>query len=173
MVFTMHKGLKEPHVLLASSNPEKLIRNLIGILEQSALDKIRAEIDLNVKLLFQLGETHFRFATSINKSEWRQRISRLYYASYNVRRALILKYNGSYSTDIEDHKKIDDLPDEMNNASTYKSKLKNMREDRNLADYSHTADVADLLIPIDESEDLVREFIKDSKDYLNKYGVAL
>jgi len=97
------KGLSEPHVLLASSNPYKLIRNLSSILAPAEIDKIRTEIDSNVIALFELGMLHHKFAMSLAIREWRQNISRLYYAAYNVKRAISLKCDGTFSTDSSDH----------------------------------------------------------------------
>lgn len=133
------KGLKEPHVLLASGNARKLIRNLEDILSPLEIKKIEDEVDKNVVSLFLLGLSHYEFALSIGVSEWRQSISRLYYAAYNVKRSVSLKHDGSFSTDSGDHMKIDMLPDGFENLGTYKSRLKSLRDDRNLSDYSHLA----------------------------------
>ena len=103
----MHKGLKEPHLFNVASNPLKVIRNLTGILLAAELDKIRAEIDANVVGLYRLGQLHFTFARAVPALEWRQRVSRLYYGAYNVRRAIMLKYDGTFSTDSSDHQKTD------------------------------------------------------------------
>jgi len=169
----MHKGLKEPHVLLASSNPRKLLKNLAHVLDQAALDEIEAEVDANVTGLLILGESHLAFALTIPKGEWRQRISRLYYAVYNVKRAVSLKYDGSFSTDSSDHQKIDGLPPNFNNQATYSSKLKNLRDDRNLADYSHLAKESDLLIPCDDVESMANDFITDAKAFLKNLGLQI
>jgi hypothetical protein len=169
----MHKGLKEPHLFNAASNPLKIIRNLAGILLATELDKIRAEVDVNVVGLFRLGQMHYAFARSVAATEWRQRISRLYYGAYNVRRAVALKYDGTFSTDSSDHQNVDRLPDAVNNAATYRVKLKNLREDRNLADYNHLAQVADLLISPSDYEIMVTDFIEDATRYLTSQGVTL
>lgn len=106
----MHKGLKEPHVLLASSNAQKLLRNIAAVIGPDAVKKIQDEIDQNARGLFHLGGNHMAFAAGIPKSEWRQRISRFYYAAYNVKRAVSLKYDGTFSTDPSDHKKLTSYP---------------------------------------------------------------
>jgi hypothetical protein len=169
----MANGLPEPHVLLASSNPNKLIRNLSGILTSKQLEKIQKAVDENVQGLFKLGVKHYQFAISLQKSEWRQRTSRLYYAAYNIRRSVQLKHNGDYSTDSSDHKNVDSIPDALANAAAYRSKLKNMRDDRNLADYSHLATERDLLITVDEMEKTVEEFVRDAKNFLVAKGISL
>ena len=169
----MHKGLKEPHIFNAASNPLKLIRNLSGILAITELDKIRAEIDVNVVGLYRLGEVHYSFALTVPHGQWRQRISRLYYGAYNVRRAVALKHDGWFSTDAIDHQKVDSLPDALNNAATYRVQLKNLRDDRNLADYSHLARESDLLMSLNDYGVLVDSFIKDARAYLVSQGIVL
>lgn len=169
----MHKGLKEPHLFNASSNPVKLINNLSGILTIAELDKLRREIDSNVIELFGLGLSHFQFACAIDKAHWRQRISRLYYGAYNVRRAIALKHNGSFSTDSSDHSKVDSIPDSVNDVAIYKSRLVNLREDRNLSDYNHLATEADLISSPDDYQTLVSNFISDAKAYLATQGIQI
>jgi hypothetical protein len=169
----MHKGLKEPHLFNAASNPFKIIRNLAGILLVTELDKIRAEVDANVVGLFRLGQVHFVFARSVPAAEWRQRVSRLYYGAYNVRRAVALKYDGTFSTDSSDHQNVDKIPDAVNNAATYRVKLKNLREDRNLADYNHLAQETDLLVSPSDYEIMVTGFIQDAVQYLKSEGLTL
>lgn len=169
----MAKGFTEPHVLLASSNPQKLINNLKGILTDVELQKIQNAVNTDIKGLFSLGISHHSFAQKIEKLEWRQRVSRLYYAAYNIKRAIQLSDSGVYSTDSSDHQKIDDLPNSLTNAATYKSKLKNMRDDRNLADYSHLGTESDLLIKPDDMQLLVSDFIKDSEKFLSDKGIDL
>ena len=169
----MHKNLSEPHVLLASKDPQKLIRNLRGILTERQLGKIQQEIDKNVVWLFKLGLEHYSFAKTINNRNWRQRISRLYYGAYNIKRALQLKESGAFATDVSDHKTIDELPDALENVAVYKARLKTMRDDRNLADYSHLAREDDLLIPADETQDIVSELIVDAKKYFATKNIQL
>jgi hypothetical protein len=169
----MHKGLKEPHLFNAASNPLKIIRNLSGILLTTEIDKLHAEINANVIGLFKLGQAHFAFAQSVPNAEWRQRVSRLYYGAYNVRRAVALKYDGTFSTDSSDHQNVDKIPDSLNDAATYRIKLKNLREDRNLADYNHLAQETDLVVSPGEYEIMVTNFVQDAVQYLTSAGVAL
>ncbi len=169
----MHKGLKEPHLFNAAANPVKLLRNLTGILAAEELLKIQAEIDANVVGLYRLGDSHYQFALSIRPTEWRQRISRLYYAAYNVRRAVSLCHDGTFSSDSSDHQKMDSIPDAVANAATYRIKLKNLRDDRNLGDYNHLARETDLLSTAAEYELLVANFIADTAAYLGAKGLTV
>ena len=168
-----HKGIGEPHVLHAASNPHKMIRNVSGIIGPVATKLIEDEITRNVGLLFALGTAHHAFAVSLRRADWRQRISRLYYAAYNTKRAISLHYDGSFSTDSKDHEQIDRLPGGMDNEHTYKAKLKILRDDRNLADYSHLAHETDLLITPDDAQTLVTEFISDSRKFLMDRGILV
>jgi uncharacterized protein (UPF0332 family) len=171
--FMAHKGLNEPHVLLASSNPQMLARNLAGILSKRQISKINAAVSIEVKRLFELGEVHFEFARSTEGRHWRQKISRLYYGAYNARRALILCVKGEFSTDSKDHQAVDQLPKNFQNNATYAIKLKNLREDRNLSDYSHLANEADLILPVLEAQAVVSDFFRDVKEFLQGRGISI
>jgi hypothetical protein len=168
-----HKGLVEPHVLLASSNPIRLIKNLTYILSPDQIQKIEDEVNRNVVSLYTLGCSHYSFAMTVDKNEWRQVISRLYYAAYNVKRSVSLRCDGAYSTESSDHSKIEFLPNTLDNAEAYKLRLKNLRDDRNLADYSHSAVEDDLLHTVESARTMVTGFISDAKKFLMANGVQL
>ncbi len=169
----MHRGLKEPHIFLVSQNPMTLMRNLAGVLQPQQIKKNQIEVEENVMALLRLAYDHFEFAQSVPSIHWRQKVSRLYYAAYNGRRALMLKYDGSFSTDSSDHKNVDKLPDTLANCSMHKSKLKDLRDDRNLCDYSHLASETDLLMAANDAEVFVEGFLKDIKDFLGTQGMTL
>lgn len=166
-------NLKEPHLFNIGSNPLKVIRNLDGLLTPIEIEKIRREVVQNVIALFQLGEDHFAFAKTIANIYWRQKISRYYYSAYNIRRAVSLKYDGTFATDVSDHKKMDQIPEKVANVDIYRVRLANLREDRNLADYNHLAQESDLVISVADCETLVEEFRRDARLYLIGEGVAL
>lgn len=168
-----HKGLREPHILLASSNYKKLISNLSIILTEDEIRKIEDEVKKNVILLFSLGDSHYEFAMSLPISQWRQNISRLYYAAYNFKRAVTLINDGGFSTDASDHQKIDQLPGKIENIELYKAKFKNLRDDRNLCDYSHSATELDLLTNVTESRQIVTSFKNDVKLFLENHGITV
>ncbi len=164
-------AIKSPHILQASSNTRKMLENLRHFLDTSACNAIQQEIDKNVKALFLLGEEHFQFAKQTPKKLWRQRISRLYYGAYNVRRAVVLHNDGIYRTDASDHKNMHNIPDTFPNKDKYKIQLVTLRDDRNLADYDHDAGEPDLILSQDTAETLVADFIKDARNFLKNRGV--
>lgn len=163
---------KSPH-LLAAANVRKLHSNLVTVLEQAALDAIDAEIQVNIGQLYSLGRSHFLFAIRQGNRDWRQKTSRLYYAAYNVSRAVRLCVNGEYSTDASDHKKIEVLPDDFPDKNTYANRLAVLREDRNLCDYDHVASRSDLVWSVEDSAEIVEKFLRDAKKYLRGRGVGI
>lgn len=169
----MTKGLSSPHLLLASSNPLKLIQNLNHLLTGPELAKLTAELDRNATALFALGKNHYDFATPLTNADWRQKISRLYYAVYNVRRAVVLKHSGGFSTDSSDHNNISALPDGLSNRESHINNLRSLREDRNLADYSHSSVLANLVIAPPDAQAFATQFLTDCRQYLIQNGLVL
>ena len=165
-------SLKTPH-LLNLGNVRKVKTNLSEILNQTALDKIEAEIGANVKALYRLGRQHYLFAQRQPSANWRQRVSRLYYAAYNVSRAVRLFISGAYSTQVKDHQKFNELPDDFPSRERYANQLEVLREDRNMCDYDHTCRSSDLVLGTKESTTLVKEFLDTAKSYLASKEVEL
>ena len=165
--------LKEPSILLASANCHKLIRNLRHILSVREIRKLQDEVNRNVAGLLRLGFHHLQFARAVPAGQWRQKISRLYYAALNTKRGVALSYSGKYFTDVTDHQTIGELPEQFPRSSTYGTRLQNLRHDRNLADYSHVADESDLVISIPDAQCLVEAFYEDAKHYVTERGVSL
>ena len=169
----MSNKLQEPNILLAGSNCQRLIRNVQHVLDAAAVDTLREEVRHNVKQLFELGDHHFQFALSIPDTHWRQRVSRFYYAAYNIRRAIALNHSGHFAMDVTDHKKIGELPDDFPSKNMFATELEGLRDDRNLADYNHVATDTDLLkIPADV-EILVTNFRTEAFNYLTNRGITL
>ena len=165
--------LKEPSILLAASNCQKMIRNLQHVLDQPAVDALQEEVRRHVTKLFHLGDHHFRFATSIDNRHWRQKVSRFYYAAYNIRRAIALNASGHFAMDVKDHKRIGEFPDDFPNSNTFATGLEGLRDDRNLADYNHDATENDLLMVPGDVETLVTEFRAEANKYLTDHGITL
>ena len=163
--------MKSPHLLRAGANARRLKDNLVTVVDASAISAIEAEICTNAAQLFALGRSHYSFAARQNNRSWRQKISRLYYAAYNVSRAVRLCVSGEYSTDSADHKKIENLPDDFPNKHSYANRLGVLRDDRNLCDYDHTTRLNDLVIGVDDSLALTESFVRDARGYLRRRGV--
>lgn len=169
----MTRGLSRPHILLASANVMEMIGNLDSLLTQAEVNKLVNEINRNVRDLFLLGQSHFDFASRLTDDDWRQKISRLYYGVYNVRRAVVLKFNGTFSTDSSDHQRVNQLPDGLANRESHIDNLKALREDRNLADYSHLATIGDLVIAPGDALAFAALFIGDSREFLRQRSVVI
>jgi hypothetical protein len=165
--------MKSPHLLRAGANVRKLKDNLANVVDAAAISAIEVEICTNVAQLYALGRSHYHFAVRQNNRSWRQKISRLYYAAYNVSRAIRLCVTGEYSTDSSDHKKIDTIPDDFPNKSKYANRLAVLRDDRNLCDYDHTATLPDLVVGVNDAVELVEQFLKDAQSYLKRRGVSV
>lgn len=163
----MHKDF------LNIGNPKKIVGILDGLLEPDQIDLINLQQKLQAKAMFDLGLSHFRFGKSLNKTHWRQRVSRFYYGAYNGSKAIRYLVDGAHSTDSSDHKKIGELPKDFPMRETYFTRLKELRDDRNKCDYDHTARARDLFNAQIDAEQLTGEFLRHTMAYLNERGLDL
>lgn len=164
--------MKSPHILLAG-NCQKVRANLLHLLSADSVRAIDDEIAANARGLFELGEQHYSFAISLGRSHWRQTISRAYYGAFGIVRSVRLFVDGHYSTESNEHKKIDGLPHDFPNRATYSVQLPVLRDDRNLCDYDHTATEAELVIPREDAVTLVASLIQDARSYLHSRGLTV
>ncbi len=162
--------MKSPH-LLNLGNVRKVKNNLSGVLDEAALELIEREIQANAAALLALARHHYHFAERQLGPNWRQKVSRLYYAAYNAARAVRLLITGDYSTDVKDHQKFDKLPSDFPSRDRYVNQLAVLREDRNTCDYDHISRARDLVLGTRDSTELVREFLKDASTYLSDKGM--
>lgn len=158
---------------LKVGNHQKICSLYSEFMTESEVEKIRNEMRKHTKSMFDLALEHYNFAVSIRKYQWRQRISRLYYASYNASKAIRFDHDGAHSTDVKDHSKIGALPKGFPDQALLENKLTNLREDRNSSDYDHLSTKNDLLSQPDEYQDLVLEFLQKAHDYLSGRGNTL
>jgi hypothetical protein len=158
---------------LKLGNPMKLVGILDGLIEPDQIERINEQQKLQAQAMFLLGVQHYRFAKAQNHSHWRQRVSRFYYGAYNGSKAIRYLVEGAHSTDSSDHKKIGELPDDFTNRATYSTRLKELRDDRNKCDYDHSARAADLFIRQVDAETLTRDFLRETKAYLEGRGLHL
>ncbi len=164
--------MRSPH-LLNLGNPRKVKEHLSGILDSASLELIEADIVANTVALLSLAKNHYSFAIHLSRSNWRQRVSRLYYSAYNASRAVRLFVSGDYSADVKDHQRFYNLPDDFPSRSEYVNKLQVLREDRNTCDYDHLSSDKDLVLGSRDSTKLVGEFLKDVFIYLKGKGIKL
>jgi len=158
---------------LKAGNHKKIISNYSSILDPIEIEKIISEAKSHTRLMYELGLDHYCFAKKAQKKQWRQRVSRLYYAGYNVSKAIRFECDGSFSTEVKDHSKVGDLPENFPDKATFLNEFKNLREDRNSADYDHLARKADLLKKPEEYEALVLSFLRHAHDHLANRGTIL
>lgn len=162
-----------PSRLLDLGNPKKVIEHLRAIVDGNAIDAIQSEMTAQVTNLYKLSLLHFKFADKQKSKDWRQRVSRLYYAAYAASRATRLHVYGQFSVEVQDHKKIGELPQDFPNRAIFSNKLDVLREDRNTCDYDQAAALSDLTSRPVESTELVKEYIIETKRYLEARGLAL
>lgn len=72
-----------------------------------------------------------------------------------------------------EHQRINQIPEILVGRSEYEVQLPNLREDRNLADYDHSATELDLILSPRDAEELVENLLRDVKAYLQACGATL
>jgi uncharacterized protein (UPF0332 family) len=155
-------------------NLQKVVSCLGDVLSPTELHKITTEIHRNVHQALQLSEIHLRaahLAKALGTGSWRQVVSRAYYCCYCASRAVRLAKTGSFSTEVDDHKRIGDLPDAFPNRAIWADILTKFRADRNLADYDHTARSGELEYPARKYLSYASELLTEIKKYLRGEGV--
>lgn len=158
--------------LLNLGNPRKVKENLESILGPEA-EAIESEIGRNTKDLYKLALYHYRFAVRLTRPHWRQRVSRLYCAAFAASRAIRLQTTGQYSTEVADHKRIENLPDDFPKKAQFSNRLPVLREDRNTCDYGHDSKVENLVLSTAEATQLVADFLRITRSYLIAQGVSV
>jgi uncharacterized protein (UPF0332 family) len=149
----------------------KVARCLSQVLRPRDIDKIKHELKQNVRQALRLAEAHLRFARSAaGNAGWRQKVSRAYYCCYCASRAVRLSKTGVFSTQVDDHKKVGDLPDAFEDRLVWADILTKFRADRNLADYDHTVSSSALEYPPDDYVAHAAEFLKQAKKFLRSEG---
>lgn len=165
--------MKSPHILLLRKNLVELKQELGGILSKKSLKAFDDEVRKNVVQLFGLGNEHLTFANSLPAAQWRQVISRAYYAAYSVSKSVRLAVHGHYSQEVKDHDKVGDLPDDFPDRNTFANRLRLLRDDRNLCDYDHTAVEGDLSSTRVDTLALVTDLANRARVYLYARGIRV
>lgn len=159
-------------IITVSSNTREVISVLAGVVSEEAVLQLNRELERHVFLLLELAEEHCVLAESVSSSRWRQKVSRAYYAAYNARRAVELYVNGVYKTDSSDHKNLHKMPDDFPGKETKVARLRDLREDRNAADYDHLAEESILIMPAADAVAFSRKFLADAEEYLSNKGLG-
>ena len=100
-------------------------------------------------------------------------MSRMYYGAYTACRSVRLFDSGAYLTDVKDHQKFNELPNDFPQRNRFANQLAILREDRNLCDYNHSARAADLVLGTNTTEQLVGEFLAEVRNYLRSKGMEV
>lgn len=154
-------------------NLRKVVSCLSDVLAPAEIQKINEELYRNVRQGLLLSEDHLRFALAAGTEGaigWRHAVSRGYYCCYCASRSIRLGKTGVFSTEVDDHKKIGDLPDDFPDRAKWADILTKFRADRNLADYDHTAGTGELEYSADQYLKYAEDFVKNVKAYLHKEG---
>lgn len=158
---------------LRAGNPRKIISCYNNLLGMESISALKTELDDHVKAIYALALNHFQFAERQRNTEWRQKVSRYYYACYNASKALRFHMDGNFSSDVTDHKKIGDLPDDFPNKEYFKNKIESMRTDRNSCDYDHQIAQDDLIDSPESIRNVSTDFLEEVQIYCNNRGLAL
>lgn len=157
---------------LLKLNPHQVMKCLDGIITTAELNKIQQEVNVNVRQLIRLAESHLRFANAATGIlSWRQRVSRGYYACYSASKAVRLGVYGTYDTDVKDHKRIGTLPDSFPDHAHWKDLLTKFRGDRNIADYDHSESENALEMNSNAYLAKATEFLNETKNFLRQKGL--
>ena len=159
---------------LKLQNHREVRRILEGFAEGSDLawfDRVPVAV---CKRWVRLAQHHLHVARLLTSSRrnWRSVVSRCYYAVYTSSRTVRYYVSGFVKLDVEDHKKVGDLPDDFPNKSHWSNFAVELRRDRNLADYEPWEHVRRSLTyePTDALEESSR-FVQECRDYLRQRGV--
>ncbi|MBD3894646.1 hypothetical protein IEI94_02095 [Halomonas sp. ML-15] len=158
-------------ILSFPRNARQMISVLTDVVSNESVDLLEKELERHVIALCELANDHILLASSVSAARWRQKVSRSYYCAYNTRRAVELYVSGVYNIDSSDHKNVHKLPDDFPEKETRVARLRDLREDRNSADYDHTVVEGSLLISSSESVSFAKDFLDDAKVYLEARGV--
>ncbi len=158
----------EPHILEATGNIRRVIKNIEQLIGPSATSALNSEIQNNIDQLVNLGKKFIHFAKRLPSQQWRNKVSRAYYGIYNISRAIRLEDSGAYSTDSTDHKKVGDLPKDFASKERFQNLLQMVREDRNLCDYDHTTKISNLAMHPNDTIELAEDFLREAELWIKQ-----
>lgn len=158
---------------LKIGNPRRVKQTLAPILQPDALDAIEKEIAKHTSQMYKLALNHLRFAKGVAAKDWRQKVSRFYYATYLGSKAVRFYSSGEHSEEGKDHQRVGLLPDDFPNRNTFANQLAVLHEDRKTCDYDHMSGRNDLVLSLINAEELATDFLNQVRDYLATKGVVV
>lgn len=126
------------------------------------------------KQWLRLAQYHLQVARSLVNSNrnWRSVVSRSYYAVYTASRTVRFYVEGSVKLDVDDHKRVGDLPNDFPKKPEWSNFVVELRRDRNLADYEPWQHVRrSLTHSPNKALKKSAEFVGESRKYLRQRGV--
>lgn len=126
------------------------------------------------KQWLRLAQHHLQVARSLVNSNrnWRSVVSRSYYAVYAASRTVRFYVEGSVKLDVDDHKRVGDLPNDFPKKPEWSNFVVELRRDRNLADYEPWQHVRrSLTHSPNKALKKSAEFVGESRKYLRQRGV--
>jgi uncharacterized protein (UPF0332 family) len=155
-------------------NHQQVRRGLARILDPAALVLYDQSVQSTAGAFIKLARAHLRDAKRLppSRSPWRSVVSRAYYAVYSASRAVRYLVYGHIDRDVEDHKKVGELPNDFPDRASWSTKLVSMRKDRNLADYESGPESYGRLTssPTTSLQD-AEQFLRIVLSYLNAKGL--
>jgi hypothetical protein len=155
-------------------NHQRVRKALESILHRGALTPYDEAVKATCRCYLRLAQAHLRIVRRRPVLDWRTRVSRAYYASYNASRAVRFFVYGQVANDVEDHKRVGELPNDFPDRDTWSTRLTDMRVDRNTADYDPWPDSrVGLKSRPEVNAQRAREFWRAALLYLKARGVQL
>lgn len=166
---------KRPHILELGNHAEvlRLLKKMAG---KSKFNWYHDNVRETGRSWFLLAAQHLRVAHRLDGQprNWRAVVSRSYYAAYNVSRTVRYLVNGFVKFDASDHTIVGDLPKDFPQRALWSTFLVDLRKDRNIADYEPWAGVRATLSQEPRiTLDKVKQFTKESKEYLRTKGIKI
>jgi hypothetical protein len=90
-----------------------------------------------------------------------------------VTRAIRFFVTGAYSTEVEDHKRFKDIPDDFPDKPRYVNQLEILRDDRNSCDYDHAVSESELIMSTQDAMQIIRGYLAAADAFLRQRGLSL
>ncbi len=157
-------------------NHQRVRRGLESILDADALAAYDDAVHATCLCIMKLAAAHLRTAKNPSsvRDNWRLVVSRAYYAAYNASKAVRYLVQGQVAGDVDDHKKVADLPNDFPERVFWTSVLIEMRIDRNIADYEPWPGcLRRLAASPKKAVEYADRFVQTVRSYLKDRGVRV